>query len=179
MRIISGRFGGRRISMPGSGGVRPTTEKVKESLFNYLQNFLDFEGMKVCDIYAGSGSLGLEALSRGAAEVHFVENNFTVFRNLKSTIEAFGADEECRVFKMSAIKFASLSEHESYDLIIADPPFFRNDIHKAAELIRKNNFVNETGLFLIERSIQTEKKDVEAFGTEPFKRIGDSLIYEL
>ena len=90
MRIIAGEFRGRILKFPKSKLVRPTTDKNKEAIFNYLQNYLSFDGIKMCDIYAGSGSLGLESLSRGAAEVHFVEKNFQVFKILKENVSIGG-----------------------------------------------------------------------------------------
>ncbi|MBI1937382.1 MAG: 16S rRNA (guanine(966)-N(2))-methyltransferase RsmD [Ignavibacteriales bacterium] len=177
MRIISGKYGGRTIKFPNSKLVRPTTDKVKESLFNFLTHSYDLEGMKVCDIYAGSGSLGFEALSRGADEVHFVEKDFHVSKMLKENISSLGADNECKIFKMEAVKFSKIRGHDQYDLILADPPFFNDDIHAVVENILTNNFLKEEGLMLIERSIQTKEKDVEHFKREPFKKIGDSLIY--
>ena len=78
MRIIAGEYRGRTIKFPKSKLVRPTTDKNKEAIFNMLKQYVAFDGIKVCDIYAGSGSLGLEALSRGADEIHFVEKDFKV-----------------------------------------------------------------------------------------------------
>lgn len=177
MRIISGRFGGRTVKFPNSKLVRPTTDKVKESLFNYLVNSMEFDGIKVCDIYAGSGSLGLEALSRGAGEVHFVEKDFHVAKTLESNIDSLGAKDECRIFRMEAVKFSKISEHDKYDLILADPPFFKHDIHSVVENLLERNYLAENGIILIERSIQTKDTDMEHFAREPFKKIGDSLIY--
>ena len=178
MRIIAGKFKGRFIKFPNSKLVRPTTDKVKESLFNYLVHSIDFDGIKVCDIYAGSGSLGLEALSRGAAEVHFVENDFHVSHMLQENISSLNAEEECKIFKMEAIRFSKLTEHENYSLIIADPPFFKNDIHKVVKNILSNNFLTNDGIVLVERSIQTKKEDETALNKKSFKRLGDSLIYQ-
>jgi 16S rRNA (guanine966-N2)-methyltransferase len=177
MRIIAGKYKGRVIKFPNSKLVRPTTDKVKESLFNYLIHNYDLDEMKVCDIYAGSGSLGLEALSRGASSVHFVEKDFHVSKMLQENILSLGAEEVCKVFKMEAVKFSKITEHDRYDLILADPPFFKDDIHTVAENILKNNFLTDNGMMIIERSIQTQEIDYKAFGVEPFKRIGDSLIY--
>jgi len=177
MRIIAGKYRGRVIKMPNSKLVRPTTDKVKESLFNMLVNQIDFDGIKVCDIYAGSGSLGLEALSRGAGEVHFIEKNFPVQKNLADNIKALGADKECKIFKMEAIAFAKMSLHDAYDLILADPPFFKDDIHTVVNKLIERDYLNSGGTIIIERSIQTEKNDKENFGIEPFKKIGDSLLY--
>jgi len=177
MRIIAGKYRGRIIKMPDSKLVRPTTDKVKESLFNILINQIDFEGIKVCDIYAGSGSLGLEALSRGAAEVHFIEKNFPVQKNLSENIKALGAEKECRIFKMEAIAFSKLSLHDKYDLILADPPFFKDDIHTVVKNLLEKDFLAPEGMIIIERSVQTEENDKFNFGAEAFKKIGDSLLY--
>jgi 16S rRNA (guanine966-N2)-methyltransferase len=157
--------------------VRPTTDKVKESLFNYLVHNYDLDEMKVCDIYAGSGSLGLEALSRGAVSVDFVEKDFHVSKTLQENISSLTADEDCRIFRMEAVKFSKLSEHDKYDLILADPPFFKDDIHLVVENIFAKEFLSANGMMIVERSIQTQKEDLAAFKIEAFKRIGDSLIY--
>ncbi len=177
MRIIAGKFKGRVIKFPNSKLVRPTTDKVKESLFNYLIHSIDFDGIKVCDIYAGSGSLGLEALSRGASEVHFVEKDFHVSKMLQENITSLGADDECKIFKMEAVRFSKMTDHESYNLILADPPFFKNDVHKAVQTVLSNDFLTDDGILLVERSIQTKKEDEAAFAKVAFKRMGDSLIY--
>ena len=178
MRIISGQFKGRTIKVPKSKLVRPTTDRNKESLFNYLNNIVDFDGIKVCDIYAGSGALGLESLSRGAAEVHFVEKNFVIYKTLQENINTFGVDDQTKIFKMEAVKFTTISRHEQYDLILADPPFFKDDIHTVLENLLERNYLKEDGLIIIERSIQTKEKDVKQFKCEPFKRMGDSLFYK-
>lgn len=178
MRIIAGIYKGRIIKFPKSDLVRPTTDKVKESLFNYLNNFFDFDGIRVCDIYAGSGSLGLEALSRGAGQVDFIEKDFKVSNVLKENIASLNASSTCKIFRMEAVKFSKLSEHTSYDLILADPPFFKDDIHSVVKNLLKNSFLSEDGLIIVERSVQTKQKDEENFNKESFKKLGDSLIYQ-
>ena len=178
MRIIAGELGGRIIKVPKSKLVRPTTDKNKEAIFNYLSNKIDFNELKVCDMYAGTGSLGLESLSRGAPEVHFVEQNYTVYNNLLSNIDTLSVSESSKVFKMSCLKFSNMNDHDQYDLILADPPFFKDDIYKVVSNLLNNNYLSVGGILLIERSIQTKKEDIENFGIEPFKKLGDSLIYE-
>jgi len=178
MRIISGEFRGRNIKTPSPKFTRPTTDKVKGSIFNYLHNIIDLNDINVCDIYSGSGSLGLEALSRGAAMVHFVEKNFQVYKVLNENITLLKVKDRTRIFKMEAVRFSSLKNHESYDLILADPPFFKNDIHKVVDNLLTSNYLNAGGLLLIERSVQTENEDKAAFKMEPYKKLGDSLIYQ-
>jgi 16S rRNA (guanine966-N2)-methyltransferase len=179
IRIISGKFKGRFIKVPDSKLIRPTTDRVRETLFNLLNNKIDFNGIKVLDIYAGSGSLGLECMSRGADEIHFVEKNFPIYKNLQENISSLDSEAGCRIFKMEALKFSQISDHNKYDLILADPPFFRDDIYKVVENLKNNNYLNDSGFIIIERSIQTKEKDFTNLKTEPFKIIGDTCLYEI
>ncbi len=178
MRIISGLHKGRILKVPGSKFTRPTTDKVRESLFNILNNTIDFDGIEVLDIYAGSGSLGLEALSRGAGKVDFVEKNFPVYKILGENISHLKVDEQCYIYKMEAIGVTRLANHKQYHLILADPPFFKDDIHDVVKNLLANSFLYDEGIIIVERSIQTKEKDIQQFGTEPFKRIGDTLLYK-
>jgi 16S rRNA (guanine966-N2)-methyltransferase len=178
MRIIAGEFKGHKIKVPNSKLVRPTTDKTKEAIFNYLMNKIDFDGIKVCDLYAGSGSLGFEAISRGSSEVHFVEKNISIYNNLKQNIDSLGVSERTKVFKLSCLKFSNIQEHSTYDLILADPPFFKNDIYQVFNNLNNNKFLKNDGLLIIERSVQTKNEDIENFNSEPIKKLGDSLIYE-
>jgi len=177
MRIIAGKYKGHKLKMPSSKFTRPTTDRVKESIFNMLMNFVDFENTKVCDMYAGSGSLGLEALSRGAAEVHFIEKNFSVYNILNQNISAIDKENRCKLFKMDAVKYTLITKHDLYDLILIDPPFFKNDVYKVIENLLARKYLSNIGNIVLERSVQTEREDSEALAVEPYKKIGDSLIY--
>lgn len=179
MRIISGVFKGRLINVPQSNLIRPTTDRVRETLFNLLNNTIDFEGIKVLDIYAGSGSLGLECLSRGAASVSFVEKNFVIYKNLEENIISLQVGALSHIFKMEAVKFSSLNKGLSYELILADPPFFKDDIYAVVKNIISNHFLISGGILIIERSKQTKDKDIQNFGIEPFKLIGDTCLYKI
>ena len=179
MRIISGKFKGRTITSPNSKFIRPMTDRVRVNLFDILTNKIDFSGVNVLDSYSGSGSLGLECLSRGADEVHFVERNFIIYKNLVKNIESLGVKAQCKIFKMEAIKFSRMEEHGKYDLIFADPPFFKDDIYEVVENLLNNNFLVDDGLVIVQRSIQTREKDKLNFELEPFKIIGDSCLYQI
>jgi len=178
MRIISGELKGRFIKVPESKFTRPTTDRVRETVFNLLNNRIDFDGINVLDIYAGSGSLGFECISRGAASVSFIEKNYPIYKNLQENIDSLSLKNRCTIFKLEALKFTDWEEHPVYDLILADPPFFQYDIYDVVKKLISNKFLSEEGFIWIERSIQTKEKDLEGFGKEPFKKIGDSLLYE-
>jgi 16S rRNA (guanine966-N2)-methyltransferase len=177
MRIIAGTLKGRIIKIPKSKLVRPTTDKNREAIFNYLQNVFNFDDAVVLDLYAGTGALGFESLSRGAASVDFVEKNFKIYKNLLENINSLEVSDSVKVIKSEAAKFTNQTKNK-YHLIIADPPFFHYDIYQVFENIFKNDLLEDNGLFIIERSIQTKDKDIEVFNSEPVKRLGDSLIYE-
>jgi len=179
MRIISGEYKGRFINVPKSNLIRPTTDRVRETLFNLLNNMIDFNGIKVLDLYAGSGSLGLECLSRGAKEVHFVEKNFVIHKNLFENIKSLNVETQCKIFKMSSVKFSQKLPETRYDLILADPPFFKDDIYSVLENIKANKFLNPVSFMVIERSIQTKEKDITNFNVESFKNIGDTCLYKI
>jgi 16S rRNA (guanine(966)-N(2))-methyltransferase RsmD len=155
------------------------TDRVRVTLFDILTNKIDFNGIKVLDLYSGSGSLGLECLSRGADEVHFVEKNFVIYKNLMKNIGSIAVESQCKIFKMEALKFSRLENHEQYDLIFADPPFFKDDIYDVVENLYANNFLTKDGLIIVQRSIQTRENDKLHFEVEPFKIIGDSCLYSM
>ncbi len=179
LRIISGEFRGRLIQVPQSKEIRPTTDRVRETLFNLLNNKIDFNKIKVLDLYSGSGSLGLECLSRGASEIHFIEKNFLIYKNLKNNIASLGATDKCTVYRMEALKYSQSNLNKDYDLIIADPPFFKDDIYEVVNNLIKSKFLNKNGFIIIERSIQTKEKDAINFKVQPFKIIGDACLYEI
>ena len=106
MRIIAGEWKGRRIAAPKGMAVRPTPERVREAWMSILQN--DLPGARVLDLFAGTGALGLEALSRGAKHADFVEHDVRSIRTLRANIHALGADDRCTVHRADALEFASL-----------------------------------------------------------------------
>jgi 16S rRNA (guanine966-N2)-methyltransferase len=77
------------------------------------------------------------------------------------------------------LRFSQISDHDRYDLILADPPFFKDDIYEVVENLKSNKYLNDSGFIIIERSIQTKEKDIRSLGTEPFKIIGDTCLYEI
>ena len=121
LRIIAGRFGGRRLSAPADPRVRPTADRVREAWMSILSDALP--GARVLDLFAGSGALGLEALSRGAASVDFVDIGPRSIAALKQNIESLGVGEVARVHRADALRFAARLAPLSYDVAFADPPY--------------------------------------------------------
>lgn len=122
MRIIAGRYGSRRLEVPGGKLVRPTGDRMKESIFSALGSRC--REARVLDLFAGSGALGLEALSRGASALTLVEQSGSSIRTLKKNIAALGVESCCTVIQADVFSFLrNLREQDSFDLVFADPPF--------------------------------------------------------
>jgi 16S rRNA (guanine966-N2)-methyltransferase len=123
MRVIAGRLGGRRLKAPKGTATRPTSDRVREALFSMLG---DIEGTSVLDLFAGTGALGIEALSRGARRAVFVERDASVVQILSANLEALGIPREAgemrRVDAQAALRSAQVSK-ETYDLVFIDPPY--------------------------------------------------------
>ncbi len=131
MRIVAGRWRGRRISAPPGSRVRPTLDRVREAWMSILQ--LDLPSARVLDLYAGSGALGLEALSRGAVTADFVEKDPKSLRVLRENIDALGALNVATIHRKSALPFAEALGVLAYDIAFADPPYATADAAKLAE----------------------------------------------
>ena len=122
MRIIAGQWRGRKLVAPKGDATRPTANRTRETLFSMLVSRLgDFEGLQVADLFAGSGALGLEALSRGAASCLFVEQDRAALDAIRTNITALGVRDQARVDAVSATQLRAASQ--PFDLIFADPPY--------------------------------------------------------
>lgn len=146
MRIISGTARGRRLQEPADYNVRPTTDKVKESIFNIIQ--FDIEGRKILDLFAGSGQLGIEALSRGAASVTFVDRAPDSLKLVKKNIAASGLGENAKVVAADSIAF--LSSGEKFDIIFIDPPYSSDLLDKSLASINRFDILRENGIIVCE-----------------------------
>ena len=131
MRIVAGRWRGRKISAPAGPSVRPTLDSVREAWMSILQ--MDIPNAKVLDLYAGSGALGLEALSRGASAADFVEKDPKSFRVLQENIATLGAGDLSTVHRTSGLPFAEGLGALDYDVAFADPPYASGDAARLAE----------------------------------------------
>ncbi len=126
MRIVGGRFRGRAIAAPSGALTRPTSDKVRESLFNILIHGIDgfgIEGARVLDLFAGTGALGLEALSRGAAYCLFVEDNPDARGIVRENIEQLGLTGASKVWRRDATKLGPAAPMQPFQLLFADPPY--------------------------------------------------------
>ena len=138
MRIVSGELGGRRLLLPKDGRVRPTADRVREAWMSILGE--ELQGARVLDLFAGSGALGLEALSRGAAEATFVELSPPSLEALRANIEALGVGERAKVHRGDALRYADGLPAGGFDVAFADPPYATDAAHRIVALFRRRPF---------------------------------------
>lgn len=161
MRIIAGRFKGLSLTNFSAKHIRPTTDRIKGSLFNKWQG--EVEGARVLDLFAGTGNLGLEALSRGASFVTFVENSEVSVRIIRENIEKLKiAKSEYRIIKQEVVNFLKTSQDKPYDLILIDPPFTEKMAHDVLMAVGRSKVVGPNTLIAIE--IGTKEKFEDQYG---------------
>lgn len=173
MRIVSGKYKGKRISAPKNLPVRPTTDMAKEALFNILNNHYYFDEISVLDLFAGIGSITFEFASRGTTDITAVDMHAGCFKFLQKTSEELG--EEINLSKGDAFAFLSRSQ-QKFDVIFADPPYDlpQEKFEALVNLIADNNLVNENGMAIIEHSAHTDLSHLEHF--EQSKKYGGNCF---
>jgi 16S rRNA (guanine(966)-N(2))-methyltransferase RsmD len=148
MRIIGGSLKGLRLNPPKNLPVRPTTDLAKEALFNILLNQIEFEGIKVLDLFAGTGNISLEFASRGASEVISVDRSIHCVNYLKDTSRQHKLTQ-IKTYREDVFKYLNI-ETEQYDLIFADPPYDLNRIPDLPKVIFEKNLLKPDGLLIVE-----------------------------
>lgn len=151
MRVITGSARGRRLITLEGEDVRPTTDKVKEALFSIIQ--FEIEGRKVLDLFAGSGQLGIEALSRGAKSAVFVDLSRQAVEVIKQNLENTGFSKNAVVLNTDSIAFAA-TRAEKYDIAFLDPPYRKGLLQKALPLVA--DIMNEGGVIVCEAPFEEE-----------------------
>lgn len=150
MRIISGKYKARRIEVPHNLTARPTTDFAKEGLFNLLNNRIDFEGIEVLDLFSGTGSIGLEFISRDAMSVVSVEQNKVQCDFIHKMCLTLKIDN-LKLVRTDVLKFIA-STSNKFDMIFADPPYQLTNLAEIPDLIFQHNLLKTGGLFVLEHS---------------------------
>ncbi|HUG41951.1 MAG TPA: 16S rRNA (guanine(966)-N(2))-methyltransferase RsmD [Longimicrobiales bacterium] len=167
MRIIAGRWRGRTIQAPAAG-TRPTTDRVREAWMSMMQ--AEIPDARVLDLFAGSGALGLETLSRGARHAHFVERAATGLRTLRANIRKLEADTLCTVIRADAMTFAPKLGRGEFDLVVADPPYGSGEAAALAALFLRSPFAKT---LWIEHRVSDPLPEAPGSDT---RRYGDTLL---
>lgn len=181
MRIISGDMKGRRFADRVPEGVRPTSDAVRETIFNILGNYYEIEGAAVIDVFAGTGAFGLEALSRGAEYCLFLEKSRKVAHLLEETARSFGLGEETYdVVNVDAVKHLSqLSAAlggNSFDIAYLDPPYRAGVLNPAIDVISDKSILRSGGLMIVEYAVGIGIVEPRGFSLLKERTIGQTTI---
>ncbi|HBH88235.1 MAG TPA: 16S rRNA (guanine(966)-N(2))-methyltransferase RsmD [Syntrophaceae bacterium] len=177
MRIIGGDAKGRRIHSPKRSKIRPTSDGIKESLFNILPEVSE---KSFLDLFAGTGNVGIEALSRGASKVVFIEKNAVMANSIKRNLEEFGLSGKYEILTTEASKgIRQLQKRrERFDYLFADPPYEKGFIREIFQCIREGEMISSDGFVVIQHSI---RENIEGTQTGTFvltdqRKYGDTLL---
>lgn len=160
MRIIGGIHRGRKLSFPDAAGLRPTADRVRETLFNWLQN--QVAGSRCLDLFAGSGALGFEAASRGAGLVVLVEAENSVAKNLKANAELLDMQQVISVIKSRAASWLQQYQGHNFNIVFLDPPFAQHLLPQTIELLASKDLIAENGYIYIERELNQQLPELPA-----------------
>jgi 16S rRNA (guanine966-N2)-methyltransferase len=170
MRIIGGQLKGLKLNPPANLPVRPTTDKAKEALFNILQNQVELEGIKVLDLFTGTGNVGFEFASRYAESVLCVDRSFLCVKYVADTAKQHKLDN-IKTFKADVFKYLE-QETEQYDIIFADPPYDISRIPEIATIVFDRNLLVTDGLLIVEHQSMQNLSNHPAFTAQ--RRYGHS-----
>ncbi|HSQ74875.1 MAG TPA: 16S rRNA (guanine(966)-N(2))-methyltransferase RsmD [Bacteroidota bacterium] len=175
MRVTTGKFKGRTLRTVQDLSVRPATDRVRQTIFNVLAHRMVLDGCRVLDLFAGSGSLGIEALSRGAAHATFVEEDGNALEYLEANLGMLGAEADATVLQMDAIHFLRQSS-EPFDLIFADPPYAYAATAEIPQEVFSRSLLTGDGYLLIEHARPLEFAPSAAWTTGPVKQFGRTVV---
>lgn len=164
MRIIGGKLRGLRLNPPKNLPVRPTTDLAKEALFNILQNQIEFEGIKVLDLFCGTGNISLEFASREAAQVISVDRSIHCVNYIKDTARQHHL-AQIKTYKADVFRFMEM-ETEKYDLIFADPPYDLNRIPEIPKIIFEKGLLSPGGVLIVEHQSLQNLSNHAAFAEQ-------------
>ena len=158
MRIVGGRLKGRNLASPSSREVRPTADRLRESVFNILIHAYDdpIREARVLDLFAGTGALGIEAISRGAAFALFVDNGTEARALLRNNVEALGLGGMTKVFRRDATNLGAAHPVEPFSLVFLDPPYHMNLAEKALASLRDGGWLKPNALLVVEEAKAAE-----------------------
>ena len=160
MRIVSGKHKGLQLATPADQSTRPTSDRVREALFNILAHGIadfELEGARVLDLFAGTGALGFEALSRGARYCQFVDESTEARGLIRTNADKLGVIGQCKIWRRDATDLGPCAPRPKFDLIFADPPYGRGMGEKALVALVQGDWINASGIVVLE---EVEKADV-------------------
>ena len=179
MRIVGGKFKGHSIAPPHGSATRPTTDRVRESVFNILAHGIDgleIGGARVLDLFAGTGAMGLEAISRGARFCQFVEDSAEARGLIRKNADALGVIGLVKIWRRDATLLGPCAPQPRFDLVFADPPYGKGLGEKALDSLMTGQWLNPGGIVVLEEAQKAEVKDIAGLALIDERDYGDTRI---
>jgi 16S rRNA (guanine966-N2)-methyltransferase len=179
MRIVGGKFKGHGLVGPASSATRPTSDRVRESLFNILAHGIDgfdLEGARVLDLFAGTGALGLEALSRGGRFCQFVDEGTEARGVIRRNADALGAIGLCKIWRRDATKLGPCAPQSPFDLVFVDPPYNKGLGEKALVSLMDGGWLSTGAVVVLEESEKAVVGDVAGLTLIDERTYGDTVV---
>ncbi len=175
MRVISGTAGGRKLYTPKSHSIRPALDKIKGAIFNILFNV---EGLTVLDLFAGTGAIGIEALSRGAARATFVDASSEALNIINKNIEMCKFEDRSRVFPRRVnVALEYFGKHgEKFDLVFVDPPYLKELVKPTLEKIASADILSDNGKIIVEHHPKEPIPEISGLALTETRKYGQTLI---
>jgi 16S rRNA (guanine966-N2)-methyltransferase len=178
MRIVGGEFRGRPLAAPRGDAIRPTADRTREAVFNLIMHRFPekLESARVLDLFAGTGALGLEAISRGAAHCLFIEDSAEGRGLIRTNVEAFGLQGRTKIFRRDASRLGEVGTIEPFGLLFADPPYGKGLAEKALASALAGGWLKPGALCVVEESASAAFAPGEGFSILDERSYGDTII---
>jgi 16S rRNA (guanine966-N2)-methyltransferase len=178
VRVVGGEFRGRPLATPSDATIRPTSDRVRQTLFDILTHSYGdpLPEARVLDLFAGTGALGIEAISRGAASVVFVDEGADARGIIRANVEAFGLTGRTRIFRRDATRLGDSGTVPAFDVVFADPPYRRGLGEQALAAALAGGWVKDGAIVVLEEDAAAAIHPVEGLTIEESRRIGDTQI---
>ncbi len=179
MRIVAGKARGTRLQTPVNQQIRPTSDRVRQAVFNILEHGIEgvqLKGTRVLDLFSGTGALGLEALSRGAAFCVFIDMDATARGLVRANVERAHMTGQCRISPRDACNLGPIGKYQPFDLVFADPPYGRGLAEKAAVSVIQGAWLNQGALMVAEEANNAQFDWPDGFSALDERRYGDTLV---
>ena len=176
LRIVAGKWRGRRLPVTDAPGLRPTSERIRETVFNWLSPMT--EGARCLDLFAGTGALGIEALSRGAAHVVFVDKNAAVAAAIRKNLQALGATN-AEVLQENAFSFLDEAESQPFDIVFLDPPFELNILPDLCQKLLDKGWLSKRALVYLEQGKEQKPPSLPDGWAPSHEKVAGKVSYSL
>lgn len=178
MRIVAGRFKGTAIAAPRSQGTRPTSDRLRETIFNILAHGIDMDldGVRVLDLFAGTGALGFEAISRGAGHCTFIEEGTEARGLIRRNMETLGLNGAAKIFRRDATRLGSAGTIAPFDLLFADPPYDKGLGERALKSAADGGWLTPGAVCVLEERASADIEVPQGFETLDQRQAGDSQV---